>query len=1253
MGFTHLNVKTGFSFLEGALPLERLCERVKALGMTSVAVTDKGNLHGAYEFYKTARKSGIKPILGSEIQLLPEGVAIDDKSTRHDTYALTLLARNDVGWRNLKELVSKASLVGYYYVPRIDWDTLSEHAEGLIVLSGGLGGLISRTWHGWHGPRSKRRASTKRYDEEAELVAKKLSSLCSPGDFYLEFQDTGLPEEPAFNEFLWSIKQRLGLPGVATNNCHYLDEDDAEAHRYLMCIQYRTTIDKFDGPEISGRYLKDELAMKSGWCANYPELLSATDEIAERCSVHMELGVNYLPPFPCDDGRNEEEELRHSALKGLKKRFVELQTTAAYAFDEQVYLERLEHELTIINSMGFPGYFLIVQDFINWAKDHSIRVGPGRGSGAGSIVAWALRITDLDPLPYDLLFERFLNPERVSMPDFDVDFCQERRGEVIQYVTEKYGADRVGQIATFARLGGKSVIKDVASVLDMPFAQINDMTRNIPAFHEGLPVTLTPKIRNVEGVEVVDGRLVGDPNAVSEARKSWGLFEVSSELLEQLKAGGKLKKVFDIATRLEGLYRQAGTHAGGVLIGRDVLTEYTPVFATSSGGQAAQFNMEGVEDVGLVKFDFLGLKNLDIITYAEDLVNEEISRANAATERERADLIQRFPHLRGADPKAPLEKLDIDLVPLDHAEPYELISSGDTNGIFQLESDGMKSMLVELKPDCFEDIVAAVALYRPGPMDQIPDYIKRKHGQLAIEYPHAALAEVLKPTYGHMVYQEQVMQAAQIMGGYTLGSADILRRAMGKKKREEMEKQRLVFTQGALDLHDLPKPKAGKIFDVMEKFAGYGFNKSHAAAYAKIAYQTAYLKRFHPVAFYCAQVTVHRNKTDTVTKYLREADDKGIQILPPCVNASSYGFRPEGAGAIRFGLCAVKGVGDAVLNHLFSEQNTDKPFIGLLELVERCGPRELPRKATELLVDAGALDFCGASRRRLISSLDTVYQRAGNTCSDREAGQFSFFEMGTMDGGTASDPSECLIAAQLEWPDRLRLARERAVLGFFLSGHPTRMYEKAFKRLTTCSCVDLSDLWEPEKGWGNKRKTATIGGVIVARDIKNIATYSGGPKEDTVIPRRAFLTVEDTSGQVEIRLEPEVFEQFEELIKSDEPLVFSGNLMARKSGGGDDGDEQLEVGLRANQVHRAFEVFEQQRIPFVFSLDLKRHTPHDIEGLKSLCSRFPGAMPPEFRIAGDHGRLRLLAARELSVACHLELMDEVEELLGKGSVQLG
>ena len=1252
MSFVHLNVKTGFSFLEGALPLEQLCDRVKALGMDAVAVTDKGNLHGAYEFYKRAKKSGVNPILGSELQLLPEGVAIDDRSTRHDTYALTVLARNDTGWRNLKELVSKASLQGYYYVPRIDWAALQEHAEGLIVLSGGLGGIISRTWHGWHGPRSKRRPSSKRFGAQAAAAAQKLAALFDPGDFYLEFQDTGLPEEPAYNEFLLSLVNELGLPGVATNNCHYLDQDDAEAHRYLMCIQYRTTIDKFDGPEVSGRYLKDDDSMRRGWFADHPELLEASGQIAQRCAVSMELGVNYLPPFPCADGRNEEEELRHSSLEGLEKRFAELEETGAYAYDKAVYFDRLDHELAIINSMGFPGYFLIVQDFINWAKDHSIRVGPGRGSGAGSLVAWALRITDLDPLPYDLLFERFLNPERVSMPDFDVDFCQERRGEVIQYVTEKYGADRVGQIATFARLGGKSVIKDVASVLDMPFAQINDMTRNIPAFHEGLPVTLTPKMRDVDGVSIVDGRLVGDANKVADARKSWGLFEVSSELLEQLKAGGKLKKVFDIATRLEGLYRQAGTHAGGVLIGRDVLTEYTPVFSTSSGGQAAQFNMEGVEDVGLVKFDFLGLKNLDIITYAEDLVNEEVERANSGDEAQRAQLIKRSPHLRGCDPKEPLPKLDVDLVPLDHVEPYQLISSGDTNGIFQLESDGMKSMLVELKPDCFEDIVAAVALYRPGPMDQIPDYIKRKHGQLAIEYPHPALAEVLKPTYGHMVYQEQVMQAAQIMGGYTLGSADILRRAMGKKKREEMEKQRLIFTKGADELHNLPKAKAEKIFDVMEKFAGYGFNKSHAAAYAKIAYQTAYLKRFHPVAFYCAQVTVHRNSTETVTKYLREAGDKGITILPPCVNASAYGFRPEAQQAIRFGLCAVKGVGDAVLTRLFAEQSADKPFVGLLELVERCGPRELPRKAVELLIDAGALDFCGASRRRLISSLDMVYQRAGNTCSDREAGQFSFFEMGTLDGGTASDPSECLIETQIEWPDRLRLARERAVLGFFLSGHPTALYTRAFRSLTTCACGRLAELWEPEKGWGNKRKTATIGGVIVGRDIKNIATYSGGPKEDTVIPRRAFLTVEDTSGQVEVRLEPEIFSQFEELIKSDEPLVFSGNLMARKSGG-DEGEEQLEVGLRANQVHRAFEVFEQQRVPLVVHLDLTRHTPTDIEGLRTLCGRFPGGLPPEFRVVGDHSRLRLLAARKLSVACDFELMDGVEELLGKGSLRLG
>ncbi|MDE0881414.1 MAG: DNA polymerase III subunit alpha, partial [Myxococcota bacterium] len=871
MGFVHLNVKTGFSFLEGALPMERLCGLAKDANMDAVAVTDRGNLHGAYEFYKNATQAGIKPILGCEINLLPEGVAIDDKSSRHDTYSLTLLASNNEGWRNLKELASKASIQGFYYVPRVDWETLFEHRQGLIALSGGLGGLISRNWHGWHGPRAKRRPSNTRFNEQAKEAAQKLVGLFEKECFYLEFQDTGLPEEPPFNEFLLSLRDDLKLPGVATNNCHYAEREDAEAQRYLMCIQYRSSIGRFDGPEYDGRYFKDEAAMRSGWFADHPDLIEASGNIAERCEVSMELGVNYLPPFPCKGGRSEDEELHFDSFEGLKSRLEELRQSATYDVDPAVYQKRLEHELGIISSMGFPGYFLIVQDFINWAKDHRIRVGPGRGSGAGSLVAWVLRITDLDPLPYDLLFERFLNPERVSMPDFDVDFCQERRGEVIQYVTDKYGVAHVGQIATFSRLGGKSVIKDVASVLEMPFAEVNDLTRNIPAFHEGLPVTLTPRMRANDEVSEQDGHLIGKADDVAAARKSWGLFEVSSQLLELRNSSSKFKKVFDIATRLEGLYRQAGTHAGGVVIGREVLTEYTPIFSTSSGGQAAQFNMEGVEDVGLVKFDFLGLKNLDIISYAEDLVNEQVETANAADDNARAELIAAFPHLRGCDPKHPLAKLDVDLVPLDHKQPYKLISAGDTNGIFQLESDGMKAMLVDLKPDCFEDIVAAVALYRPGPMDQIPDYIKRKHGRLAIEYPHPALIEVLAPTYGHMVYQEQVMQTAQIIGGYTLGGADILRRAMGKKKVEEMERQRLIFTEGAAKLHGLKKGDANKIFDVMEKFAGYGFNKSHAAAYAKISYQTAYLKQFHPVAFYFAQVKVQRNATDTVNKYKHEA----------------------------------------------------------------------------------------------------------------------------------------------------------------------------------------------------------------------------------------------------------------------------------------------------------------------------------------------------------------------------------------------
>jgi DNA polymerase III subunit alpha len=1252
VSFTHLHLHTGYSFLDGAIRMEELCQTVANRGMDSVAVTDHGHLHGMLDFYQSAQKTGIKPIMGSEVYILPEGCSATERK-REDLYHMVLLAENQTGWMNLKKVVSRGYTEGFYYKPRIDWKMLEEHSEGIIATTACLGGPLSRIYNGWEGTRKSREGrSPRKNPDKAREVAKNLASIFGKDNFFLELQDNGETPQYPYNEFLLELGEDLGLNCVGTADAHYVDPEHAEAHRYLMCIQRRQTVEDFAGHAAAELYIKTSEQIRSGWFKDHQFAIDNAAEIGARCNVSLRTGDIFLPPFPCAEGRDETAELEVSVRAGMQRRFDEMLRSGSGIPDRDAYEERLQRELGIINQMGFPGYFLIVQDFINWAKDHNIRVGPGRGSGAGSLVAWALRITDLDPLPYDLLFERFLNPERVSMPDFDVDFCQERRGEVIEYVTEKYGKERVGQIATFARLGGKSVIKDVASTMAIPFSEVNELTRSIPAFHEGLPVSLTPKFKG-DGIELRDGRLVGDKESVAAGRKSWGLFEVSDKLVQMRDSNPRFRKTFEIASQLEGLYRQAGTHAGGVVIGEDPLTAYSPVFGGGEG-VATQFNMEGVEQVGLVKFDFLGLKNLDIISYAEDLINEAITAANAAGPTERTELIASFPHLVGCDAGEELPALDIDLLPLDNSAVYKLISAGDTNGIFQLESDGMKKMLVDLKPDCFEDIIAAVALYRPGPMDQIPDYIARKHGRLAIEYPHPSMEELLKPTYGHMVYQEQVMQSAQIIGGYTLGGADILRRAMGKKKRDEMDRQRGIFCAGAKDLHGMKKADALRIFAVMEKFAGYGFNKSHAAAYAKISYQTAYLKRFHPLAFYCAQVTVHRANTETVTKYLREASEGGLSVLPPCVNASDYGFRPEGKDSIRFGLSAIKGLGDAVLDRMF-ETRKEKPFSGLVDLVDRCGPRKVPKKSMTLLADAGALDFVGVPRRRVTASLELTYNRAGRSARDREAGQFSFFDTGAMSTEAEVGDAGVLDDEVGEWPDRLRLQRERDVLGFYLSGHPTKLYQRAFHRLQMCPCGDLATRWDSNRGWGaNRRTTAAVGGLVVGKDIKNIATYSGAAKDETVIPRRAFLVVEDTSGQVEVRMEPEVFTRYEALVALDEPLVFQGHLMARRSGGGDEAQEdQLQVGLNATGVRRAFEVFEEQRVPLTLHTDLHRHSPKTIAELRGLLSRFPGALPPEFRIREGKQSLHLLAAASLSVQCTLEVLDGVEEILGRGGIEIG
>ena len=1242
MSFAHLHLHSGYSFLDGAIRMDRLCQVVQQRGMNAVAVTDHGNMHGALDFYVRAQQAGIKPIMGIEAYTLGPNKKATDRN-RDDLFHMVLLAENQTGWRNLKKLVSRSYSEGFYYRPRMDWKMLEEHHEGLIATTACLGGPTSRTYHGWLGPRAQREGRANSRDVDGALkVAQGLQSIFGYDNFFLELQDNHLEEQYPYNEMLLEIGHSHNIRMVGTNDCHYVDPGDAEAHGVLMAIQRRQTVDEHGGHNTDQFYIKDEATMRGGYFQQHQHCIDTACEIADRCNVTVDIGDIHLPDFPCEGGRDEAQELRRLSSEGLARRFTEF----GDGLDQDEYKTRLNHELDIIEGMGFPGYFLIVQDFINWAKSREIRVGPGRGSGAGSLVAWSLRITDLDPMPYDLLFERFLNPERVSMPDFDVDFCQERRGEVIEYVANRYGQERVGQIATFARLGGKSVIKDVARTMGLPFQRINEMTRHIPAFHEGKPVTLTPTFKG-PGVEVRDGCLVGDPKKVGEARRSWGLFEVSDKLVHLRDSDPVFRKAFTIATQLEGLYRQAGTHAGGVVIGKEPLYEYSPTFSGGEGS-ATQFNMDGVEKVGLVKFDFLGLKNLDIVSYAQELVNEEIMRANAGSEADRLRLISSFQHLKSASAEQSLPALDVDLLALDDPAVFRLISRGDTNGIFQLESDGMKSMLRELKPDCFEDIVAAVALYRPGPMDQIPDYVARKHGRLAIEYPHPALEDILKPTYGHMVYQEQVMQAAQILAGYSLGQADLLRRAMGKKKREVMEEERLRFADGAERIHNVKKNEADRIFDLIEKFAGYGFNKSHAAAYAKITYQTAYLKAFHPIAFYAAQVTVHGANTTTVAKYLREARDHGIRILAPCINRSALRFRPEGEESLRFGLSAIKGLGDAALSELLRAREAGDEFQGLIDLAKRCEPRKFPRKAMGLLIDAGAMDCFKEPRRRLLASVETVYRLAARTHRDRAAGQMTLFSGAGMADSAADNDRAGLDDTIGSFSQRQRLDREFDALGLFLSGHPTAMYRRALRRLSSCGAGELARLWDPRARYGaNASKEVRVGGIIVHTEFKNVVSYSNmkGAKDDTVIPRRAFLTLQDVTGQCEAKIQPELLHEVEELLSCGEPLLLTGTLSARRQQN-DGADAQLEVALQVRRVERALDVFLREGVRCRVHLDAEKSRPDLLSQLQDCVQAHRGPMPLEFMVHRQGQQVLARGDHHHRIGPSLEYMDALDEILG-------
>ena len=1169
--FTHLHLHTLYSLLDGAIRLPDLMKSCADTGMKAVAVTDHGNMFGVVNFYQEAKKHGIKPIIGFEAYVAGEK-GMGDKSQRVGNH-LVLLAQNEIGYRNLRYLSTKAFTEGFYYDPRVDKPLLKAHSDGVIALTACMAGAV---------PKAIRRGDM----DEARKEVRDLKSIF--GDrLYLEIQSNALKEQLPVNTGICALAREEGLPLVATADSHYVRRGDAKAHEVLMAIASGRT---FDDPKRL-RHETEELYIKSpdemygsleavtGVGAEWKEAVHNTWQIAQMCNVDLNLKDKYLPKFQVPEGETLDSYLQRRAREGLDQRFAEIAKTGRRV-DADMYRERLERELGVIIKMQFAGYFLIVQDFINWAKRNGIPVGPGRGSGAGSLVAYSLRITDIDPLPYNLLFERFLNPERVSMPDFDVDFCQDRRGEVINYVTGKYGKENVAQIITYGALSAKSAIKDVARVMGLPFAEVNELTRNIPPLIDGHPPTIAKALEAEPKLQ-----------AIQESKPIF-------------------KTIIEFARALEGLTRSTGMHAAGVVIGEKPLWEYVPLCKGQNGELVTQFAKDEVELAGLIKFDFLGLTTLTVIDHAVKLINRRVE-----------------------------QPIDIALLPLDDKKTYEIISKGDTAGVFQMESSGFTEMVKKLKPSVFEDIIAAGALYRPGPLDSgmVDVFINRKHGRERVTYPHPLLEPILKDTYGVIVYQEQVMQIAQVLAGYSLGRADLLRRGMGKKKAEVMAKERGGFVEGCAR-NQVPDKLANEIFDLMEKFAEYGFNKSHSAAYGLITYQTAWLKAHYPVEFMAALLTSEKDNTDKVVAHIAEARGDGITVLQPDVNESdlAFGVAPDpkkpGKQLIRFGLGAIKGVGENSIEAILAARK--KPFVGLFDFCARIDTHKVNRKTLEALVAAGAFDFTGKPRKALFEAIEAALQQGTSAQKDRESGQFGLFGGGAK---AADKPPEERVFGKEEWSEKERLALEKQAIGFYITGHPLARYEGDVKRYATHTCASLANA----KGF---EKVAVAGIVTGWRER---LTKTG--------KKIAFASLEDLTGARDLVIYDDAAQKFGELLKGDEPVLIKGMVrMAEKFGAEAQQQESAEPSpeIKVDEVHRLADVRAQKATRVELKLSAEQATAEKLGELKALFGKYPGSCAASLSIVVPGTAETRIAIKSVKVAPSDDLLAAVDRLFGAKVAQV-
>jgi DNA polymerase-3 subunit alpha len=1167
MSFVHLHLHTQYSLLDGANKIREVLPRVKAAGMPACAITDHGNMFGAVQFTQEAVRQGVQPIVGCEMYVAPQSRF--EKAGRIDDYEaggnyhLILLATNREGYRHLCRLVSAGFQEGFHYKPRVDKELLRELNGGLIALSGCLRGEVAH--HLAIGQ-----------PERARSAAEELARIFD-GRFYVEVQDNRLPKQERVNAELIRLARELGLPLVGTNDCHYLRPEDAAAHEVLLCIQTGKTLSddrrwKFETDQL---YVKDAAEMAAAF-AHVPEAVANTLDVARRCE--LELGQQWqFPVYQVPAGDTLEGMLERLAREGLDERLNELRTLDRPPAHERGYEERLAAELRLITSMGFAGYFLIVADFINWAKEQGIPVGPGRGSAAGSLVAWALRITDLDPIEHGLLFERFLNPERRSMPDIDVDFCFVRRDEVIRYVREKYGADRVAQIITFGSLKGKAAIKDVGRVLDFTFADTDRIAKLYPAPKQGKDFPLEQAL------------------------------EMEPRLRELRDSGEREQRLFDLALRLEGLLRHASKHAAGIVISDRPLTDDVPLWVDKDGAVVTQYTFTDVEAIGLIKFDFLGLKTLTLVE----------------------SIVRRIREGRGVD-------LRVGRLPLGDAATYKLLAAGDTIGVFQLESGGIRRLLTQLRPSCFADLVAILALYRPGPLDakledgrtMVDVFIQRKHGKEAIRYLHPALEPILRDTYGVIVYQEQVMQIAQALAGYSLGDADNLRRAMGKKKKEVMAAERERFLAGVGKRGAADGRLAGEIFDQMETFAAYGFNKSHSAAYALITYQTAYLKAHYPTEFMAGLLSLEAGDIDSTYKNIAECRERTIAILPPDVNASREDFTVSGE-TIRFGLGAVKGVGSKAIEAILAA-GAEAPFSSLADFCLRIRSQLVNRRVIESLVKCGAFDSLARNRARLLASLDDLMRWAASRAEERATSQIGLF------GAASAAEAPPAPPAVPAWSAEEELRAEREAIGFFITGHPLDRYEQDLRKFTNATTATLRTRGrELPPGDGERggrpdtRPRARLGGVIHTVKLKN------SRKGD----RYATFMLEDKEGVVDVIAWPDTYRRHEDVIQGGAPVVVAGAL--------DVSDERCQV--IADEITPLARAHAEAIRQVHVRVPLPGLAREGLATLREVLAAHPGPCDAFLHLVNDDQHETVLALPEsLRVAAGEQIVNAVERILGAG-----